>query len=110
MNAPVLPLEEERYYDLLSFLVSSAFLLSHGEQDEELYPSLRLMDAANRLTKAIVASGGFEEDAWPHEFVEQCESGLNLLMTDQEAFVAFISESTRAVAEEMVRRAAGSAS
>jgi hypothetical protein len=44
-------------------------------------------------------SGGLEDAPWPHQFVETCEAGLNLLMTDQEAFVEFITESTRQLAD-----------
>jgi hypothetical protein len=105
MTEKVLPLEEEAYYDLLSFFVSSAFLLCHGEEDEAYYPTLRLMDGASRLTKAVIASGGFEDEPWPHEFVEKCEGGLNLLMTDPDAFVEFVSEATRMLAEGMKMRA-----
>jgi hypothetical protein len=104
MTGRVLPLDEECFYDLLSFFVSSAFLLAHGEEDEELYPSLRLMDGANRLTKCVIQSGGLEDAPWPHQFVEACEAGLNLLMTDQEAFVDFINESTRQLADAMRER------
>jgi hypothetical protein len=105
MTEQVLPLRAEDYYDLLSFLVSSAFLLCHGEHDEEFYPSLRLMDGASRLTKAIIAGGGLEDEGWAHAFVAKCEAGLNLLMTDPEAFVEFVDESTRMLAKEMKRRA-----
>jgi len=104
MTERLLPLDEERYYELLSFLVSSAFLLCHGEQDEAYYPSLRLMDGANHLTRSIIASGGFEGEGWPQQFVERCEAGLNLLMTDEEAFVDFVNESTRMLAREMKQR------
>ncbi len=105
MTEQVLPLDEEYFYDLLSFFVSSAFLLCHAEQDEKLYPSLRLMDGASRLAKYVIQSGGFENEEWPHQFIERCEAGLNLLMTDQDAFVEFINESTRMLADEMKRRA-----
>lgn len=105
MTRQSLPLDEERFYELLSFLISSAFLMCHGEQDEEYYPALRLMDGANRLTKSVILSGGFEDEDWPHRFVEECEKGLNLVMTDQGAFVEFVNESTRMLANEMKRRA-----
>lgn len=75
-----------------------------GEQYEELYPSLRLLDGAKRLTESIISSGGFEGESWPHSFVERCEEGFGLLMTDQEAFVEFISDSTRMLAIEMKKR------
>ena len=99
MTGRILLLDEECFYDLLSFFVSRAFMLAHGEEDEELYPSLRLIDGANRLTKCVIQSGGLEDAPWPHQFVETCEAGLNLLMTDQEAFAEFITESTRQLAD-----------
>jgi hypothetical protein len=99
-----LHLREQDYWDLLSFLVSSAFLLCHGERDEELYPSLRLMDAASRLTKAIISNGGFEDREWPQRFAESCDSSLDLVMTDEEAFVEFISQSTQMLAQAMKER------
>jgi len=34
-------------------------------------------------------------------FLEKCEEGFDPLMTDQEAFVEFISDSTRMLAIEM---------
>ena len=105
MTRQVLPLDEEQYYDLISFFISSAYLMHHqGEQYEELYPSFRLLDGAKRLTESIISSGGFEDDVWPHSFVEKCEEGFELLMTDQQAFVEFINESTRMLANEMKKR------
>jgi hypothetical protein len=105
MSEPRLPLLEEEYYELLSFFMSTAFLLCHGEQDEEFYPAMRMVDAAKRLTRAIIASGGFEGDEWPRQFVEECNQGLSLLGSDEEAFVAFVGESTRSMARELKRRA-----
>ena len=52
------------------------------------------MDGVGRLTRAAISSGGFEDEQWPHAFVGECEAGLNLLMTDPEAFIEFIDEST----------------
>ena len=105
MSERTLPLLEEEYYELLSFFMSTAFLLCHGEQDEEYYPAMRMVDAAKRLTRAIIASGGFEDEAWPGQFVERLGQGLSLLGTDDEAFVAFVGESTRLMAREVKRRA-----
>jgi hypothetical protein len=106
MTEHVLPIGEERFYDLLSFLVSSAFLLCQAEQDMKLYPSMRLMDGARRLTRSVIESGGFEDAEWPQKFVERCEASLNLLTSEQEAFVESVNEATRMVADEMKRRTA----
>ena len=35
-----LVLQEEHFYELLSFLISSAYLMSQGEEFEELYPDV----------------------------------------------------------------------
>lgn len=105
MNEGTLILREEDYFELLSFFVSSALLLSQSEEEEELYPSLRLMDGAKRLTQALIDNGGFEGQAWAREFVEACDSSLDLVMTDEDAFIAFIQKMTGELAVEMKRRA-----
>lgn len=99
-----LTLHEEDYFELLSFFVSSALLLTQSEAEDELYPSLRLMDGASRLTQTLIANGGFEDQSWPREFVEACETHLDLVMTDEEAFVSFIQQMTGKLALEMKRR------
>ena len=107
MNEQALILREEDYFELLSFFVSSALLLTQSERDEELYPSLRLMDGARRLTQTLIENGGFQEEGWAHDFVEACDASLDLVMTDEAAFIAFIQEMTGKLAVEMKRRAAG---
>ena len=104
MSDQELTLREEDYFALLSFFVSSALLLAQSERDEELYPSLRLMDGASRLTKTLIANGGFGDKSWPSEFVEACEANLDLVMTDEEAFVDFLRQMTGDLALEMKRR------
>lgn len=106
MTERIVPLDEEYFHDLMSFLVSSAYELAHGEQDEEYYPSFRLMDGALRLARSVILSGGYDDDAWLQSFVENAEQGLYLMGVDDNAFEAFIDQSTRSLAEEMKRRAA----
>jgi hypothetical protein len=105
MSDKVLPLEEGRYYELLSFFVSSAYLMYQGEQYDELYPTLRLLEGASRLTQSIIDSGGFESESWPREFVANCERGSDHFITDQDAFMEFVVDATRMLAEVMVERA-----
>ena len=76
-----------------------------GEQYEELYPSLRLMDAAVRFTKILISNGSFKEYSWQHSFVESCESGFDLMSTDKDAFIQFIDDTTLMLAKEMKNRA-----
>lgn len=99
-----LVLQEEHFYELLSFLISSAYLMSQGEEFEELYPSLRLIDAANRLTKYALESGGLEDESWPRSFIDESKKGLDLMGIDNEAFKGFLIDSTRMLAKEMKRR------
>ncbi len=85
-----LTLSKDQYYDLIAFMASSAYLMHQGEQYEELYPSIRLMDIATRLTKDIIANGGFDNESWPHLFLEQFEESLSALETDNEVFLNYI--------------------
>ncbi len=104
MTEKGLLLNEEHFYDMLSFLVSSAYLMAQGEEFEELYPSLRLIDGANRLTKYALESGGLEDESWARLFSDECEKGLKLMETDKEAFTEFLSNSTLMLAREMIGR------
>jgi len=106
MSEKTLPLYEEKYYELMSFLVSSAYLMGQGEQYEEGYPSMRLMDFASKLTQSIIDSGGFKGEEWPQNFLKKNEEGENLLMTDIEAFLEHLNDVLRLMTEEMIRRAA----
>jgi hypothetical protein len=99
-----LVLQEKHFYELLSFLIASAYLMSQGEEFEELYPSLRLIDGANRLTKYALESGGLEDESWARLFSNECEKGLKLMETDKEAFTEFLSDSTLMLAKEMKGR------
>ena len=95
-------LSKEDFFDMLSFLVSSAYLMSQGEEFEELYPSFRLMDAAYRLTNLV--SGKFEDDSWAKQFSKEGEKGLDLMGIDNEAFTEFLLNSTVRLAKEMKKR------
>lgn len=106
MSEKILPLGVEKYYELISFLISSAYLMGQGEQYEEGYPSMRLMDCASRLTQSIIDSGGFKDEEWPQKFLKKYEEGENLLMTDIEAFLEYLNDVLRLMTEEMIRRAA----
>ena len=104
MKEKGLVLQEEHFYELLSFLISSAYLLSQGEEFEELYSSVRMMDAACRLTNLALLSGGFEDESWPRLFSNECERGLELMSKDNDAFIEFLQESTLMITKEMKTR------
>ena len=104
MSKKTYPISEDKYYELMSFLVSSAYLMGQGEANEEGYPSLRLMDFASRLTQSIIDSGGMEEEDWPQEFIKKYEEGENLLETDIEAYYGHLGYVLGLITEEMIRR------
>ena len=97
-------LQEEQFYELLSFLISSAYLMSQGEEFEELYPSMRLMDAANRLTKYTLESGSLEDESWLRSFLIESEKGVEFVGVDNEAFKKFLTNTTLTLAKEMKKR------
>jgi len=97
-------LREENFYDMLTYLVSSAYLMSQGEEFEEFYPSLRLIDSANRLTKFALESGGLDDENWPRSFQKYIEEGIVLMGKDNEAFTEFLLNSTLMMTKEMKRR------
>jgi hypothetical protein len=105
MSENILPLNEDKYYELISFLVSSAYLMGQGEQYEEGYPSMRLMDFASNLTQSIIDSGGLKDEEWPRIFLEKYEAAGPLLSTDYEAFLEHLNDVLRFTTEEMIRRA-----
>ena len=95
-------ISEENFFDMLSFLVSSAYLMSEGEESEEFYPSFRLMDAAYRLTNLV--KGKFEDDSWAKQFSKEGMKGLDMMGIDNEAFAEFLLNSTVKLAKEMKNR------
>lgn len=100
-------ISEEQYYELLSFMISSAYLFYQGEQYEELYPSMRMMDVAQRLTKVVASHEDLPEDSWLPQFIQSCEEGFALIETDDDAFRDFIDASMLNVARLMKARMKG---
>jgi hypothetical protein len=95
-------LREDDFFDMLSFLVSSAYLMSQGEEFEEFYPSFRLMDAACRL--AALFRDEFEDKSWVRQFSDGCDEGLDLMARDDQGFADFLANSTLMLAREMKKR------
>jgi hypothetical protein len=94
---------EDDLYEMLSFLVSSAHL-NVGEP--RLYGSFRLIDAACRLIGFALESGGLEDGGFLREFKDEADTKKLLMMTDEERYLQFLEDATRAVAREMKNRAA----
>ena len=104
MTERMFSISEEQYYEMLSFMISNAYLFYKGEQYEELYPSMRMMDAAQRLTKVVASHEDLPEDSWLLEFIRSCDEAFALLEVDNEAFTAFIDASSLDVVKQMKAR------
>ena len=104
MSDKILPLSEEKYYDFISYLVSSALLMSQGEQYEEDYPSNRMLGFAKGLTEAIIESGGFGDDPWPQQFIEKFDIEGDL-WGDHTLHLEFLEGLINLMTDEMIRRA-----
>jgi hypothetical protein len=104
MSEKILPLREEKYYDFISYLISSAYLMAQGEQYEEDYPSNRVLDFAKNLTQAIIDSGGFKEDEWPQLFIAKFDVEGDL-WADHELHLKFLEDLMQITTEEVIRRA-----
>lgn len=96
---------EENLYELLAFLVSSAYLCVN---EPKLYGTFRLIDAACRLIDFTLEGGQLEDEQFLRAFKEDADARKLLLMTDEGAYVKFLEEATRKTAKEMVRRATAS--
>ena len=85
-------LTKDQYYELIAFLITSAYLMYQGEQYAELYPSIRLMEVAGRLTKSLIENGSFDKDDWPHTFLMQFDESLSMLEQNKDVFTDFIQK------------------
>ena len=94
-------LSPDAAFELLSYLVSSAQLLLH---EPAAYGSLRLVDAASRLARLAAEEAPGESQAFLQDLHARIEEGKVLLMSDQEAYAAFLDEVVRKVARELRRR------
>jgi hypothetical protein len=102
MSQPLV-MTEENLYELLAFLVSSAYLCIN---EPKLYGTFRLIDAACRLLEFSLEGGQLEDDQFLQRFKENLDERKLLLMTDEKAYFEFLEDATRQTAKEMKRRAA----
>jgi hypothetical protein len=102
MSDPLV-MTEKNLYELLAFLVSSAYLCVN---EPKLYGTFRLIDAACRLIEFSLDSGQLEDVRFLRGFIEDANERKLLLMTDEAAYTAFLEDATRRTAKEMKRRAA----
>jgi hypothetical protein len=101
MKQPLV-MTEKNLYELLAFLVSSAYLCIN---EPKLYGTFRLIDGASRLIELSLEGGQLEDDRFLRRFKESLDERKLLLMTDEKAYFGFLEDATRQMAKEMKRRA-----
>jgi hypothetical protein len=104
MMADRMVVSEEDFYELLSFMVTSAHL---SVEEPELYGSFRLIDGACRLIEFALESGQLGDEQFVREFKEYVDSRKDWMMTDEPGYLRFLEEATGKLAAELKRQAAG---
>ena len=95
-------LAEEDFYELLSFMVTSAHL---SVEEPELYGSFRLIDGACRLIEFALESGQLSDEQFVRDFKEYADVRKHWMMTDEPGFLRFLEEATGKLAAELKRQA-----
>jgi len=83
---------------LLAYLVTSADLCT---REPWHYGQLRLIDAAGRLSRALVASGAAADRPWVSDLHRSIEEKKELMMWDFPAFQEFLQRTPGTVAAEL---------
>ena len=102
MMAERMVITEENFYELLSFMVTSAHL---SIEEPELYGSFRLIDGACRLIEFALESGQLRDEDFVREFKEYADARKHSMMTDEPGYVRFLEEATGKLAKELKRQA-----
>ena len=102
MMAEHMVISEEKFYELLSFMVTSAHL---SVDEPDLYGSFRLIDGACRLIEFALESGQLEDEQFVGEFKEYADVRKHWMMTDEPGYLRFLEEATGKLAKELKRQA-----
>ncbi len=93
-------LTRTQLYELLTHLIASAEICT---VEPCFYGTFRLIDAASRLAGAAVESGF--SDGWLSELRRDIETNKLLMMSDRDAYFAFLPEASRRIAERLLELA-----
>ena len=97
-------LSEDEVFEMISYLVASA----QGLLDEPAaYGSLRLIDAAGRLAGFAMNGASEETESFLEELRAEIDEGKLLVMSNPDAYAAFLDGSVRKIARELKRRRVG---
>ena len=97
-----LVVSESEALTLLAHLVTSAELCMTEPYD---YGIFRLVDAASRLARAMVARSSGESRAFLEAFLEEVDVKKMWSTRDRERYGSFLRETSRRTAEHLVARA-----
>ena len=99
-----LVLTEDRFFDLLGFLVTSAHL---ALTDPDEYPVLRLVDASSRLMKAVVQSGQIVDEGLLNELQAKLDECVELVRTDEDNLKSELDNAVLLMTRAMIKRSKG---
>ncbi len=102
-----LVISESEALTLLAHLVTSAELCMTEPYD---YGIFRLIDAASRLARAMVARSSGESRAFLEAFLREVDEKKMGETRDRERYGSFLRETSRRTAEHLVARSGGRAS
>ena len=95
-------ISQENFYELLSFMVTSAHL---SVEEPDLYGSFRLIDGACRLIDFALESGQLLDEEFVREFRDYADVRKHWMMTDEPGYLGFLEEATGKLARELKRQA-----
>jgi hypothetical protein len=90
-------LTRTQLYELLAHLVASSEICA---VEPCFYGTFRLIDAASRLAGTALESGF--SDPWLSELRQEIERKKLLMMSERDAYFAFLPEASRRVAERLL--------
>jgi hypothetical protein len=100
MSEPSAALSRAQIYELLAHLLASADTCTF---EPGFYGTFRLIDAASRLAGAAL-DGGLD-DPWLAELKAEIDKKKLWMMTDREAYFAYLGEAAASVAARMAEEA-----
>ncbi|MGW6456909.1 DUF6092 family protein [Streptomyces sp. NPDC055078] len=93
---------DQKLFEIITHLVCSA---PASLDETPVLAAFRMVDAANRLMELAETSDAFRQDEFLSAAKADYLAHLNLVMTDQAAFEAWLGENVRSFSLEARRRA-----
>ncbi|MBV9325850.1 MAG: hypothetical protein JO352_18935 [Chloroflexi bacterium] len=97
-----LAVTEEQAYELLAFLVCSADVCAF---EPHYYGTFRLLDAASRLMGCMLDNGANDSRAWLETFKQEVDGKKLWMLSDRDAYFAFLGDVGGEIGAILRRRA-----